>query len=83
LGKACCRRRLFKAKTHSPEGLSNSPLAANSPGLQREMAAHGLGIVALDDRLAAPGSNAACSAASCQNGQCPPSPSGASPPAAA
>lgn len=36
------------------EGLPNGPLAANSPGLQREMAAHGLGIVALDDRLARP-----------------------------
>ena len=34
------------------EGLPTGPLAANSPGLQREMAAHGLGIVGLDDRLA-------------------------------
>lgn len=36
------------------EGSPSGPLAANSPGLQREMAAHGLGIVALDDRLAGP-----------------------------
>lgn len=36
------------------EGLPDGPIAANSPGLQREMAAHGLGIVALDDRLARP-----------------------------
>ncbi|MBS1143234.1 MAG: transcriptional regulator, LysR family [Proteobacteria bacterium] len=36
------------------EGLPTGPLAANSPGLQREMAGHGLGIVGLDDRLARP-----------------------------
>ncbi len=35
------------------EGVPNGPLAANSPGLERDLAAHGLGIVALDDRLAA------------------------------
>jgi len=34
------------------EGLPTGPLAANSPGLQRDLAAHGLGIVGLDDRLA-------------------------------
>jgi DNA-binding transcriptional LysR family regulator len=35
------------------EGLPNGPLAANSPGLQRDLAAHGMGIVALDERFAA------------------------------
>ncbi len=45
--------RLTRGNEHW-EGLPNGPLAANSPGLQREMAAHGLGIVALDDRLGAP-----------------------------
>ncbi|NJD24137.1 MAG: LysR family transcriptional regulator [Betaproteobacteria bacterium] len=35
------------------EGLPDGPLAANSPGLQRDLAAHGMGIVALDDRFAA------------------------------
>ena len=34
------------------EGVPNGPLAANSPGLQRELATHGMGIVALDDRFA-------------------------------
>jgi len=34
------------------EGLPNGPLAANSPGLQRDLAAHGMGIVALDERFA-------------------------------
>ena len=43
--------RLSRGDEHW-EGLPTGPLAANSPGLQREMAAHGLGIVALDDRLA-------------------------------
>lgn len=43
--------RLTRGNEHW-EGLPNGPLAANSPGLQREMAAHGLGIVGLDDRLA-------------------------------
>ncbi len=45
--------RLSRGNEHW-EGLPTGPLAANSPGLQREMAAHGLGIVALDDRLARP-----------------------------
>jgi DNA-binding transcriptional LysR family regulator len=44
--------RLARGNEHW-EGIPSGPLAANSPGLQREMAAHGLGIVALDDRLAA------------------------------
>jgi DNA-binding transcriptional LysR family regulator len=35
------------------EGVPDGPLAANSPGLQRDLAAHGMGIVALDDRFAA------------------------------
>ena len=34
------------------EGAPNGPLAANSPGLQRDLAAHGMGIGALDDRFA-------------------------------
>ncbi|HJV94295.1 MAG TPA: LysR family transcriptional regulator [Azonexus sp.] len=34
------------------EGLPNGPLAVNSPGLQRDLAAHGMGIVALDERFA-------------------------------
>lgn len=33
------------------EGMPDGPLAANSPGLQRELAAHGMGIVALTDRF--------------------------------
>ncbi|WP_428825477.1 LysR substrate-binding domain-containing protein [Azonexus sp. IMCC34842] len=33
------------------EGLPNGPLAANSPGLQRDLAAHGMGIVGLADRF--------------------------------
>lgn len=45
--------RLTRGNEHW-EGLPNGPLAANSPGLQREMAAHGLGIVGLDDRFAHP-----------------------------
>lgn len=44
--------RLARGNEHW-EGIPGGPLAANSPGLQREMAAHGLGIVALDDRFAA------------------------------
>lgn len=38
--------------TESWEGLPNGPLAVNSPGLQRDLAAHGMGIVALDERFA-------------------------------
>lgn len=38
--------------TETWEGLPNGQLAANSPGLQRDLAAHGMGIVALDDRFA-------------------------------
>jgi DNA-binding transcriptional LysR family regulator len=34
------------------EGIPNGPLAANSPTLQRELAVHGAGIVALADRFA-------------------------------
>ncbi|MDE2441392.1 MAG: LysR family transcriptional regulator [Betaproteobacteria bacterium] len=34
------------------EGLPNGPLAVNSPSLQRDLAAHGMGIVALDERFA-------------------------------
>ena len=34
------------------EGLPDGPLAANSPGLQRDLAAHGLGIDGLTDRFA-------------------------------
>lgn len=34
------------------EGTPNGPLAANSPGLQRDLAAHGMGIVGLTDRFA-------------------------------
>lgn len=34
------------------EGLANGPLAANSPSLQRDLAAHGLGIVGLAERFA-------------------------------
>lgn len=34
------------------EGSPNGPLAANSPGLQRDLAAHGLGIVSLAERFA-------------------------------
>ena len=34
------------------EGLPDGPLAANSPSLQRDLAAHGMGIVALDERFA-------------------------------
>jgi DNA-binding transcriptional LysR family regulator len=45
--------RLSRGEDHW-EGLPTGPLAANSPGLQREMAGHGLGIAALDDRLAGP-----------------------------
>lgn len=36
------------------EGLPNGPLAANSPGLQRDLAAHGLGIVGLTGHFADP-----------------------------
>jgi DNA-binding transcriptional LysR family regulator len=39
--------------TEAWEGVPDGPLAANSPGLQRDLAAHGMGIVALDDRFAA------------------------------
>lgn len=35
------------------EGMPNGPLAANSPGLQRDLAAHGMGIVGLTERFAA------------------------------
>lgn len=35
------------------EGTPRGPLAANSPRLQRDLAAHGLGIVGLDERFAA------------------------------
>ncbi|HOI51305.1 MAG TPA: LysR substrate-binding domain-containing protein [Azonexus sp.] len=45
--------RLTRGSEHW-EGLPNGPLAANSPGLQREMAAHGLGIIGLDERMARP-----------------------------
>lgn len=38
--------------TETWEGLPNGPLAVNSPGLQRDLAAHGMGIVALDKRFA-------------------------------
>ncbi|MCG2576967.1 LysR family transcriptional regulator [Dechloromonas sp. XY25] len=38
--------------TETWEGLPNGPLAANSPSLQRDLAAHGMGIVALDERFA-------------------------------
>ena len=34
------------------EGMPDGPLAANSPGLQRDLATHGMGIVGLDERLA-------------------------------
>jgi len=34
------------------EGTPNGPLAANSPGLQRDLAAHGMGIVGLTDHFA-------------------------------
>ena len=36
------------------EGMPNGPLAANSVGLQRTLAAHGMGITALSDRFARP-----------------------------
>ena len=36
------------------EGMPNGPLAANSRGLQRDLAAHGMGIVGLADRFATP-----------------------------
>lgn len=36
------------------EGFPNGPLAANSLGLQRDLAAHGLGIVSLSDRFVRP-----------------------------
>ncbi len=36
------------------EGIPNGPVAANSPRLQRDLAAHGLGIVGLDDVFAGP-----------------------------
>lgn len=36
------------------EGLPNGPLAANSPGLQRDLARHGMGIVGLTARFAEP-----------------------------
>lgn len=39
--------------SESWEGLPDGPLAANSPSLQRELALHGMGITALDDRFAA------------------------------
>ncbi|HLO62102.1 MAG TPA: LysR family transcriptional regulator [Azonexus sp.] len=38
--------------TETWEGLPNGPLAVNSPSLQRDLAAHGMGIVALDERFA-------------------------------
>ena len=34
------------------EGMPSGPLAANSPGLQRDLATHGLGVVGLVDRFA-------------------------------
>jgi DNA-binding transcriptional LysR family regulator len=34
------------------EGMPDGPLAANSPGLQRDLARHGMGIVGIDDRFA-------------------------------
>ena len=43
--------RLSRGKLHW-EGTPRGPLAANSPGLQRDLAAHGLGIVGLTDRFA-------------------------------
>lgn len=39
--------------TETWEGLPNGPLAANSPSLQRDLAAHGMGIVGLTDHFAA------------------------------
>jgi DNA-binding transcriptional LysR family regulator len=36
------------------EGMPNGPLAANSRSLQRDLAAHGMGIVGLADRFATP-----------------------------
>ncbi|PKO32197.1 MAG: LysR family transcriptional regulator [Betaproteobacteria bacterium HGW-Betaproteobacteria-7] len=36
------------------EGLPNGPLAANSPGLQRDLARHGMGIAGLTERFAEP-----------------------------
>lgn len=44
--------RLARGK-EAREIVPNGPLAANSPGLQRDLAAHGLGIVGLADRFAA------------------------------
>lgn len=38
--------------TEQWEGMPSGPLAANSPGLQRDLATHGLGIVGLVDRFA-------------------------------
>lgn len=43
--------RLARGAEHW-EGMPNGPLAANSLGLQRDLAAHGMGIVGLDDRFA-------------------------------
>ena len=40
--------------TEQWEGIPNGPLAANSPALQRDLAAHGMGIVGLTERLARP-----------------------------
>jgi len=45
--------RLSRGSEHW-EGLPTGPLAANSLGLQRDLAGHGLGITALSDRYAAP-----------------------------
>lgn len=44
--------RLSRGDAHW-EGTINGPLAANSPSLQRDLAAHGLGIVALTEHFAA------------------------------
>lgn len=43
--------RLSRGDEHW-EGTLNGPLAANSPGLQRDLAAHGLGIVGLTEQFA-------------------------------
>jgi len=46
------RSWLLRRGDESWEGTPDGPLVANSPSLQRDLAAHGLGIVGLGDRFA-------------------------------
>jgi len=51
-GDGSVRSWLLRRGDESWEGTPDGPLVANSPSLQRDLAAHGLGIVGLTDRFA-------------------------------